>query len=315
MFCSTIIPTVARPSLVRAVESVLGQTSAVDDYEVIVVNDSGAPLPQSDWQRSQRVRVLNTSRRERSVARNAGAAIAKGRYLHFLDDDDWLFPDALQHLQLLAEHSDAAWLYGATQLVDRQGTPIIQLRHRLSGNCFAHVMAGEWIPLQASLIRAETFFAIGGFEPRLAGPEDIDLLRRVALHGDLAETDALIAYVARGDEGSTTNYGRHAEGRRWSRERVLDAPGARGRFHASAGSRYLHARIVRVYLTSALWNLRRRRLFAATSRGAAGLAAIVLSGRHTLAVSFWRAMVGDYVNQTFIRGFQEAEAAARIGAP
>jgi hypothetical protein len=82
----------------------------------------------------------------------------QGRYLHFLDDDDWLFPDALQHLWALAESSDAAWLYGSTQLVDRQQKPIIKLHHGLNGNCFAHVMAGEWIPLQASLIRAEAFF-------------------------------------------------------------------------------------------------------------------------------------------------------------
>jgi len=54
-----------------------------DDFEVIIVNDSGQPLPEADWQKSKRVRIINTNRRERSVARNAGAAIARGRYLHF----------------------------------------------------------------------------------------------------------------------------------------------------------------------------------------------------------------------------------------
>jgi hypothetical protein len=42
------------------------------------------------------------------------------------------------------------------------------------------VMAGEWIPLQASLIEAKTFFTVGGFNPLITGPEDIDLLRRIA---------------------------------------------------------------------------------------------------------------------------------------
>jgi glycosyltransferase involved in cell wall biosynthesis len=314
MFCSTVIPTVGRPTLARTVESVLNQrlnqTFAANDFEIIVVNDSGQPLPQADWQRSSRVQVISTNRRERSVARNTGAAVANGRYLHFLDDDDWLFPDALQHLYSLAESSDAAWIYGCTQLVDRQQNPIIKLRHRLNGNCFAHVMAGEWIPLQASLIRAEVFFQVGGFDPLISGPEDIDLLRRIALHGDLAETDQLVAYVARGEEGSTTDYGRHAEMRRWSREQTLDATGVFGRFRDSADSNYLQGRILRVYLTSAVWNLRHRRLFTTASRATFGVVSLALAGRHVLSTRYWRALVRAYENETFRRGFHEAGVVA-----
>ena len=44
VFSSTIIPTVDRPTLGRAVLSVLDQEFAEADFEVIVVNDSGAPL-------------------------------------------------------------------------------------------------------------------------------------------------------------------------------------------------------------------------------------------------------------------------------
>ena len=39
MFCSTIIPTVNRPTLSRAVYSVLQQDFPEDQYEIIVVND------------------------------------------------------------------------------------------------------------------------------------------------------------------------------------------------------------------------------------------------------------------------------------
>src|SRR4030067_3850837 len=96
MFCSTVIPAIGRPTLSRAVHSVLDQSFTADDFEVIVVNDSGAPLAEADWQNSERVRTMHTNRRERGVARNTGAAIAKGGYLHFLDDDDVLLPGALQ---------------------------------------------------------------------------------------------------------------------------------------------------------------------------------------------------------------------------
>nr|HNB52938.1 glycosyltransferase family A protein [Anaerolineales bacterium] len=130
LFCSTIIPTIGRPTLTRAVESVLAQEVQGFSIEVIVVNDSGNPLPEMPWETDPRVRVLHTMRRERSVARNTGAACARGEYFHFLDDDDWLLPGAMIAFKRLTEHArQATWLYGATQLVDRENHPLIQLHH------------------------------------------------------------------------------------------------------------------------------------------------------------------------------------------
>jgi glycosyltransferase involved in cell wall biosynthesis len=84
VFCSVVIPTIGRATLSRAVQSALDQTFAAGDLEVIVVNDSGRPLSGAEWMQSERAHVLTTNRRERCVARNAGAAIAKGEYLCFL---------------------------------------------------------------------------------------------------------------------------------------------------------------------------------------------------------------------------------------
>ena len=306
MFCSTIIPTVGRPSLTRAVESVLNQTFTADDFEIIVVNDSGQPLPEAEWQQLPRVQIITTQRRERSVARNTGAAIATGNYLHFLDDDDWLVPEVLQHLWTLAQTSEAVWLYGASQLVDRQERPLLQLYHGLSGNCFAPVMAGEWIPLQASLIDSKTFFALGGFNPLLSGPEDIDLLRRIALQGDLAETDHIVAYIIRGEEGSTTNYEQHPQQSRWAREIILDQPGTFARLAQSANSSDLSGRTVRIYLTSMVWNLQHHRWFNALSRGGAGLRAFVRAGPYLYSADFWQAIRTTYQSDTFTRGLRAA---------
>jgi len=299
MFCSTVIPTVGRPTLARAVESVLHQTIQADDFEIIVVNDSGQPLPSEGWQQAERVRVIDTNRRERSVARNSGAAIARGRYLHFLDDDDWLFPDALHNLWTLAGASDAAWLYGSSQLVDRDERPIIQLQHGLEGNCFVQVMAGEWIPLQSSLIEAGAFFRLGGFNPLIAGPEDIDLLRRIALQGDIAETQQLVAYIVMGETGSTTDYDRHPQISRWARESILDSPGVFTRMRTSANSSYWWGRISRAYLTSVIWNLRHKRVLSAASRMVYALAGLALAGSHLLSSSFWRAVAKPYASSTF----------------
>jgi len=49
VFVSYIIPTIGRSSLNVAVKSVLEQDFQRDEIEVIVVNDSGTPLPPEDW--------------------------------------------------------------------------------------------------------------------------------------------------------------------------------------------------------------------------------------------------------------------------
>jgi glycosyltransferase involved in cell wall biosynthesis len=305
MFCSTIIPTVGRSTLDRSVESVLAQTFSEDNFEIIVVNDSGRPLEFAEWQRSDRIQVINTNKRERSVARNTGAAIAKGKYLHFLDDDDWMAPDALQNFYYLGKSSNAVWLYGITQLVDRQQKPLIQLRHGLNGNCFTQVMAGEWIPLQSSLIESETFFKVGGFNPSITGPEDIDLLRRIALLGDVSEIPEVVSFVSRGDLGSTTDYKRSPEASRWAREDILDASGVFARMKASAHNPYWQGRIVRVYLTSLIWNAQRKRLFTSASRGVYTLLGILSAGADLFSIDYWRAVMLPYASETFERGFKK----------
>jgi glycosyltransferase involved in cell wall biosynthesis len=305
-FCSTVIPTVARPSLSRAVQSVLDQEFDESEFEVIVVNDSGKPLPEAGWQHSERVHLIHTNRRERIFARNSGAAIAKGEYLHFLDDDDWLLPGALQAFWELAQGSRAHWLYGSSQLYDRQGKALIQLHHGLNGNCFIQVMAGEWIPLQSSLIKAEAFFAIGGFTPLVDGAEDMDLSRRILLHGDVAETSKLVAGIGMGVQNSTTDYDRASEYSRWAREKILNEPGVWSRLRDSARTSEWKGRIPRIYLTSVVWNLKQKHIFTALSRMSFGAIALVLSGTHMFSPAFWAGILHNYQSSTFQRGFQEA---------
>jgi glycosyltransferase involved in cell wall biosynthesis len=307
IFCSAIIPTVGRSALSRAVESVLKQSIPDGDFEVLVINDSGVPLLEADWQKSERVQVINTNRRERSVARNTGAAIAKGKYLHFLDDDDWLASGAYQHLWELSQSSNAKWLYGMTQLVDRQNNLLIQLRHNLHGNCFVQAMSGEWIPLQASLIERKTFMRIGGFNPLLTGPEDIDLLRRILLQEEIAETLNIIAYVIMGGEGSTTDYVQHPHASRWARENILDASDAYHRMHLSAINLFWRGRMSRVYLTSAVWNLRHRRFFTAASRMFHSNASMLHAGTGVFSKDFWQAVSKPYASVTFEKGIREAQ--------
>lgn len=288
VFCSTIIPTVGRHSLVPAVASILDQAFEDAPFEVIVVNDSGQPLPDAAWQRSARVRVIDTNRRERSVARNAGAAIANGQFLHFLDDDDVLLPDALRAFwELRQESGEASWLYGSYQTVDNSGHLVNEFHPGIQGNIFALLISGEAIPFQASLLRTRDFFGAGTFDPAITGVEDRDLGRRLALKGTVAYTPAVVARIRVGEQGSTTNWCILAEDDRWGREKALSAAGALARLRTSARSPYWRGRVSRACLASMVWNLKRRNLFTAGARATAGMA---FASRSALSPGFWRGL-------------------------
>ena len=314
MLFSYIIPTIGRESLEIAVKSVLDQEFSNANFEVIVVNDSGNVLPKAKWQLSPRVSIINTNRSERSFARNSGAALARGKYLAFLDDDDWILPGALESFWNLAnENPEAVWLYGGIRIVDEENRVLAEINSSLSGNCFAQIMGGAWSPIQSSLIQTRTFFDIGGFNPFICGTEDEDLCRRAAYHGEFANTSDVVACLFRGASWNTsTNYLRAPDDVKYSRNLILSKAGALQRLRISAKSSYWHGRILRVYLSTILWNLRKKNLFKALSRIFYSLLLFGLSLKHLLSNEYWDGVRADHAPETLhyvIKEFEKSKLA------
>jgi glycosyltransferase involved in cell wall biosynthesis len=305
MFLSTIIPTIGRQTLTHAVESILNQKFEDEDFEVIVVNDSGSSLPDSDWQHSEKVQIIHTNRHNRSVARNTGAAIAKGKYFHFLDDDDWMAPDAFNRFWNLSKNSDAAWIYGSFTVVNNASEVVTTIKPRDTGNCFVQALASEWLPLQASLISSKAFFKIGGFaslNSLLGGYEDIDLFRQIARYYEIAGMVHVVVNIRAGDRQSTTDYANMLNQNRRSRERALDMPGAFNRLCTSArgnkdNAAYWHGRIVYYYLASLKLNLHNKCVFTTASRGIYALAGLISARQCIFMPGFWRGIVKPHYNQ------------------
>jgi glycosyltransferase involved in cell wall biosynthesis len=301
MFCSIIIPTIGRNTIQRAVHSILNQNFTATSFEVIVVNDSGRPLPPADWQQSDQVRVLNTNKRERSVARNTGAAVARGKYLGFLDDDDWLLPDALSHYWNLAQKApDAVCLYGGIQIIDEATDACLaELNSGLNGNSFTQIMGGAWVPIQSSLVLNKAFFEVGGYDPSITGTEDLDLTRRIALKGDFANTEMPIGCLSRGDLWTTsTDYGRAPQDTLRSRDKVLAESGAFNHLMISADNAYWHGRIFRIYLSTAKWAWQKRQITIMISRTLFGLFSIIKSSRYLPSAEYWQGVKDHHVPGT-----------------
>ncbi len=89
---SILMPVYNREKYVRqAVESILSQTFT--DCELIAIDD-GSTDGSAKILKSfgNRIKLIQQRNQGPEVARNAGAAVAQGEYLAFLDSDDFLFP-------------------------------------------------------------------------------------------------------------------------------------------------------------------------------------------------------------------------------
>lgn len=107
---SIIVPVYKVADLLpRCVDSVLAQTYS--DWELILVDD-GSPDNSGDIcedyaKRDSRIHVIHKPNGGLSDARNAGIPTAKGRYLTFLDSDDWINERYLENLLQILDESDA----------------------------------------------------------------------------------------------------------------------------------------------------------------------------------------------------------------
>jgi glycosyltransferase involved in cell wall biosynthesis len=95
-FFSIIIPTYNRAHCITiAIQSVLDQQ--FQDFEIIVVDDGSTDETNKIVPRINDVRIkyLRKLNEERSIARNTGILKAEGKYVTFLDSDDFYYPNHL----------------------------------------------------------------------------------------------------------------------------------------------------------------------------------------------------------------------------
>jgi GT2 family glycosyltransferase len=175
---SVIMPVGGDPTAVaRAVRAVLQFLPPPGEF--IVVAD-GIPVETREAISREGVHVLSVDHAHGpGLARNAGAAQARGGVLLFLDADVEAPGDLIGHVAaILTETPDAAAVIGSYD--DRPTAPGIVSQYRNLLHHFVHQHSNEaaatfWGACGA--IRREAFAAVGGFAPHYRRPciEDIEL--------------------------------------------------------------------------------------------------------------------------------------------
>lgn len=186
-YISIIIPTTNRHSyIIQSFRSLLNDENFTK-YQVIIVNDSDEELPQeieAEFQRFSNVLVVKSLERSASGARSDGVAYAKGKYITFLDDDDFLGPNRLKEmLELLESWDPGQYSFISTYrtVINRTMSYIQTPKGQIKGSVnLSDLLYFNDIDI-GILLSTELYHEVGGFDRNLKGLEDWDLIIRLCL--------------------------------------------------------------------------------------------------------------------------------------
>jgi glycosyltransferase involved in cell wall biosynthesis len=88
--------------LVKCLNSCVDQDIAVDEFEIIIVNDgtkdNSLNIAREFELKYRNIKIYSQENQGLSAARNKGLSLAKGEYVWFIDSDDWIKRNCLRQL-------------------------------------------------------------------------------------------------------------------------------------------------------------------------------------------------------------------------
>jgi hypothetical protein len=170
------------------------QLQKIRAFECIVVDedstDDAVAVAQAFAGVDSRFRILSHDRAlGLAAARNTGLAAARGRFVCFLDDDDFLLAGSLRSRldAFRAQPDDVVgtfcdWITTEPQIGLEAFVPSRAPQRRATIS-FNSLLDGAPFVASSPLLRTDVVRSVGGFDERLARAEDIDLWFRLARLG------------------------------------------------------------------------------------------------------------------------------------
>jgi glycosyltransferase involved in cell wall biosynthesis len=185
---SVIIPAYNSAAFLSdAVDSAVRQTYR--SVELIIVNDGSTDDTSSLAERlaahDARITVVHQPNAGLSAARNTGLKVARGEFVSFLDADDALLPEKIEHqVAFLREHPDCDLVYSDHYIANAKLEPIGLRAPGPPPLPFGELFVlRNWFPPVVPLITASLARRVGPFDESLHAAEDWDYWIRCAAAG------------------------------------------------------------------------------------------------------------------------------------
>ena len=196
----------------EALESVFAQ-----DYpalEVIVVDDGSTDDTREKVMRyGSRVSLVVQRNGGAAAARNEGIRRSRGKYVAFLDGDDFWLPGKLRHqVDHLERHPDIAlcctrWHVlhpnpsGDYHIASASAADVVHVNPKCSGWIYCELLLDCVVWTSTVLIRRELCERIGGFDEALRRGQDYDYWLRASRLTRVDQLDAPLAVYRMGEAG------------------------------------------------------------------------------------------------------------------
>lgn len=164
--------------VVDAIESVIGQN--VREWELILIDDTGTETFAGSIKKCYPfIKLLSTpGALGAGYARNLGIEKARGKFVLFLDADDWLRFDCLD--VMLQEHAHSGrYIFSDYYVVESGMTKHINVMDYNRAEYLRHQVMHS----VTALVPTEWVREVGGFDPDLIGWEEYDFFMKLGTRG------------------------------------------------------------------------------------------------------------------------------------
>lgn len=207
---SVICRTMGRPELGEALASAAGQTHS--RLEIILVDAAtrGEAACREDCADERVVLVLPESPLSRPSAANAGLERARGEYLLFLDEDDWLAPDHVERLlDFLAGQQQVRAAYSSTRKTDVTGKATLETFQQPFDRLL--LMRDNYIPIHSMLFARGLIDEGCRFDDDFEIFEDWDFWLQLSERTDFHHIDRCTAFYRSGGASQTADLDDHLQ--------------------------------------------------------------------------------------------------------
>ncbi len=234
---SAIVPVYNGERFLRAaLDSALAQT--LDDVEIIVIDDgstdsSGAIADEYAARHPEKVIVIHQANGGLVVARNAGLAAARGRYLALLDaDDEWLPHHLAACVDVLEQRDDVGLVHANIERINIDASKRLAVKRFWNGalDPFTTVyLRREHVSCSTVVVRRDVLDRVGNFDVAFnrIGCEDRDLWLRCAIETKFVFIDEVHLRYRTHNENMSGNFEKMYRGRAMLVEKFSDTPKGR----------------------------------------------------------------------------------------
>ncbi len=224
---SVIIPTYNRENMIgNAIESVLNQTFR--DFEIVIIDDASDDNTEEvvkGFDDDRIVYILHKEKKGGSAARNTGIKKATGKFIAFLDSDDWWHPKKLEKQLSKMETSriNPELVYTGIRQVNNDGKLIKEIIPIFRGNIFQELLIENVVGTTSSvLLRKEVFSDVGFFDENLPSRQDLDLWIRIARKHIFDYVETPLVYQRIHENRITENLNAKIKGRFLLLDKIYD---------------------------------------------------------------------------------------------